>query len=83
MPSVCCSGAEPTNQLSAIWTSGFTALFSPNNEQSRRIQDRITYLQVAEQKKENSVSAETNKRLSNALVDDIKPVESRIWKWQE
>jgi hypothetical protein len=63
-------GAEPNVQLSVVGNGGLTALFSPNDEQSRRIQDRITHL--ARQEKENLVLAETNKRLSNALVDDIK-----------
>jgi len=64
------AGAEPNDQLSVIGNSGLTALFSPNDEQSHRIQDRITH--PARQEKENLVLAETNKRLSNALVDDIK-----------
>jgi hypothetical protein len=73
-------GAEPNDQLSVVGNSGLTALFSPNDEQSRRIQDRIAHL--ARQEKENLVLAETNKRLSNALVDDINnPVESPIWQW--
>jgi len=63
------AGAEPNGQLSVVGNSGLTALFSPNDEQSRRIQDRIAHL--ARQEKENLVLAETNKRLSNALVDDI------------
>jgi hypothetical protein len=61
--------AEPNDQLSVVGNSGLTALFSPNDEQSRHIQDRIAHL--ARQEKENLVLAETNKRLSNALVDDI------------
>jgi hypothetical protein len=68
--AICRPGAEPNDQLSVVGNSGLTALFSPNDEQSRRIQDRITHL--ARQEKENLVLAETNKRLSNALVDDIK-----------
>ena len=66
---ICRPGAEPNDRLSFIGNSGLTALFSPNDEQSRRIQDRIAHL--ARQEKENLVLAETNKRLSNTLVDDI------------
>ena len=56
--------------LEASLPQCITVLFSPNDEQSRRIQDRITHL--AKQEKENLVLAETNKRWSNILVDDIK-----------
>jgi hypothetical protein len=68
--AICRPGAKPNDQLSVVGNGGLTALFSPNDEQSRRIQDRIAHL--AHQEKENLVLAETNKRLSNALVDDIK-----------
>jgi hypothetical protein len=61
------AGAELTD-LSVIWNTVSRPLFSPNDEQSRCIQDPITHL--ARQEKENLGLAETNKRLPNALVDD-------------